>query len=306
MTSRGFAILLVVLLAALPSSCRSQQPTPAQRQVITALKSDLDRIRADITAATAEDEAYEGGLIKSLIGVRLQVLKTNAALVEQRIHAIEAGIRPKVVITSANPDPQRAAQLATEIESQKRKVEEARREADRFSGGLVQAMSEASVATQRNTLALLEQQYLIAKFGLALPSSEGNTTVAGASSKGPTALGSSPASGIRATRSQASTAARRTDEASCLKIQDFDSSVLSSNDVYTELAWKVDIVNSCNEEFAIRVNFVIYDKDEFELDTDFERIGVPANGVGKARGKMLVSPVEKARRMVRQGASISR
>jgi hypothetical protein len=92
---------------------------------------------------------------------------------------------------------------------------------------------------------------------------------------------------------------------SCLKIVTFDSSVLSSNDVYTELAWKVDVANSCAKGFGVRVNFAIYDKDEFELDFDSEKVFVPVNGVGKARGKMLVGPPEKARRMARQGASLS-
>lgn len=56
---------------------------------------------------------------------------------------------------------------------------------------------------------------------------------------------------------------------------------------------------------GMRVTFTIYDKDEFELDSDSEEIYVPGKGTGKARGKMLVSPPEKARRMARQGASLS-
>jgi arginyl-tRNA synthetase len=48
--------------------------------------------------------------------------------------------------------------FAKEIEIQKAKVAEARAEADRYSGGLVQALAETSVATARNSLAMLEQQ----------------------------------------------------------------------------------------------------------------------------------------------------
>jgi hypothetical protein len=41
-----------------------------------------------------------------------------------------------------------------------------------------------------------------------------------------------------------------TDSASsCLKIQTFDSSVLSRNDVFTELAWKADLQNTCSRDF---------------------------------------------------------
>ena len=90
----------------------------------------------------------------------------------------------------------------------------------------------------------------------------------------------------------------------CLKIDTFDSSVLSSNSVYTEVAWKVDVSSSCDEARTVRVTFTLYDKDEFRLDEGSEIIQVPAGGVGKARGKMLVSPPEKARRMAKQGVSI--
>ena len=91
----------------------------------------------------------------------------------------------------------------------------------------------------------------------------------------------------------------------CLQIQTFDSSVLSSNDVFTELAWKVDVSNYCPQEFSARVVFTIYDKDNFELDKDSQEVDVPASGTAKARGKMLVSPPTKAQRMAKQGASIS-
>jgi hypothetical protein len=97
-----------------------------------------------------------------------------------------------------------------------------------------------------------------------------------------------------------------TDSASsCLKIQTFDSSVLSRNDVFTEVAWKADLQNTCSRDFNAKVKFVLYDKDDFELDTDSQTLVVPASGIGKARGKMLVSPPAKAARMAKQGATFS-
>lgn len=56
----------------------------------------------------------------------------------------------------------------------------------------------------------------------------------------------------------------------------------------------------------MRVVFSLYDKDEFELDSDSKSLHVPASSTGKARGKMLVSPPEKARRMARHGVNLSR
>ena len=81
--------------------------------------------------------------------------------------------------------------------------------------------------------------------------------------------------------------------------------MLDSNNSFTELAWKVDVASTCKEPYRVRVRFVIMDKDDFELDDDTETILVPAGGIGNARGKMLVSPPEKARRMAVQGARLS-
>jgi hypothetical protein len=202
-----------------------------------------------------------------------------------------------MVVNATKPDPARATELANEIETQRGKVEEARAEADRYSGGLVQAMAETSVATNRNTLAMLEQQYFIAKYGIVIP------TVA-ATQPAPTETGPETTS-VASSAAPATGASSRPSAGECLKIETFDSSVLSTNDVFTELAWKVDVSNSCTEAFSVLVKFTIYDKDEFELDADSENVYVLAGETGKARGKMLVSPPEKARRMARQGASIS-
>lgn len=292
MSQRICAVSIATCLLFFASAACTQTLTPEQKQTVASLKDDLSRIRHEIDQAVQEDAKYSGGLVKALIGVRLEVLRTNAALVEQRIHTLEGGARQEVVAKVTKPDQARADELVGEIAAQQKKVAEARREADRYSGGLVKALSESTVATASNTLAMLEQQYFVAKYGLALPAPS-QQPVEG--SNGPAAAARSSTPGPASSGSKAG---------GCLKIETFDSSVLSSNDVYTELAWKVDVANSCAEGFGVRVNFTIYDKDEFELDSDSEEVFVPANGVGKARGKMLVNPPEKARRMARQGASL--
>lgn len=293
MTPRISSVALAMCVVLWASPACSQGLTPDQKQAVASLKDDLTRVNKEIEQATQEDAKYSGGLIKSLIAVRLEILKTNAALIEQRIHGLEGGVRQNLVVNSSKPDQARADDLLAEIEVQQKKVAEARREADRYSGGLVKALSESTVATATNSLAMLEQQYFIAKYGLAMPTISQPT---GAAAAAPAAPARRPAAGPAATGSKG---------ADCLKIDTFDSSVLSSNDVFTELAWKADVTNSCSEPFNVRVNFTIYDKDEFELESDSEDVLVPPNGVGKARGKMLVSPPEKARRMARQGVSLS-
>jgi len=271
--------------------------TPEQKVELGRMKEDLSRIQKEVQDATLDDDKYSGGLIKSMIAIRLQVLKTNEALIEQRIHALESGAKITVVVDATKPDTVRAAELAKEIENQRAKIEEARVEAAQYSGGLLQAISETNVATNRNTLAILEQQYFVVKYGLSIPSA--------AIAQAPPTETSSATSSISKTAKPAVSNRNVPTAGDCLKIEVFDSSVLSTNDVFTELAWKVDVSNTCSEGFSVRVNFTLYDADEFTLDSDYENVYVPAGGTGKARGKMLVSPPSKARRMARQGASLS-
>jgi hypothetical protein len=289
---------ILAILALFGQACTAEL-SPEQKEQVAHLKQDLERIHKDIERAKQDDAAYIGGLIKTLIAVRLEVLRTNEALVEQRIHTLEGRARSQLVVNVSQPDAAKTAELAKDIEAQKAKVAEARVEADRYSGGLIQAMAEASVATARNTLTMLEQQYFIARYGLAIPT----LSTAGASGEGTTSVKQETTAKVPA--SAAPTPSAELKASTCLKIDTFDSSILSSNNVFTELAWKVDVSNSCAEPFGARVKFTIYDKDEFKLDSDDADIHVPAHGTGKARGKMLVSPPEKAHRMAKQGASIS-
>jgi hypothetical protein len=281
----------VIVLALTGAAC-GYKLTPEQQQQLVGLRQDLGRIRQEIAQANQEIVTF-GGLIQSLVQLRLEVLKTNEALVEQRIQALESGVRITTVVTASVADPARAADLAKEIEGQRLSIAKARAQAE-ASGGLIQAMQETAVATSESTLALLNQQYLVAKYGIAVPAlaprdrDSAAREVKGSASDPPATAASNPH-----------------DPATCLKVKAYDASVLSTNDVYTELAWKADVTNSCTDMFSVRVVFTIYDKDEFELDSDNAMIFVPSTGTGKARGKMLVSPPEKARRMAKEGVRLS-
>jgi hypothetical protein len=91
----------------------------------------------------------------------------------------------------------------------------------------------------------------------------------------------------------------------CIEVGEFDSSILERNSAFVQLSWKADLKNSCSTPYRVRVRFVISDKDDFELDSDEETVIVPANDIGKARGRMLVSPPDKAARIAKQGVRIS-
>lgn len=143
----------------------SAGPSPEEQENIAELKSELELLQDEVSTAEAKSSQYEGGLIQALVEARIEVLKTTEALIEQRIHALESGARIDVELVKTEPDTELVGQLSQDIDSTKEKLERAREEA-KGSGGLLGAMKQTSVATQEQTLAMLQQQYLRAKYGL--------------------------------------------------------------------------------------------------------------------------------------------
>lgn len=154
------------------------QPSPEEIKTIENLRGELESIRTEIAVAEEKNADLAGGLVKALVEARLEILKTTEALVQQRIHAIEGGARIEITVKGSEPDPELAQALGAQIAEQQKELEEVRREAARYSGGLVAAMKSAAVATSEQTLAMLKQRYLSAKYGL--PGVELQTASAGA------------------------------------------------------------------------------------------------------------------------------
>lgn len=124
-----------------------------------------------------KDAKYSGGLIKELVAVRLEILKINEALIQQRIHAIESGAKITTDTITTKPDVERAKQLEAEMIKQELKVGESEAKASLGNGGLIGVMAEMGTSTERNSLAMLRQQYLVAKYGLYLPQRNAKQTV---------------------------------------------------------------------------------------------------------------------------------
>jgi hypothetical protein len=156
----------------------AQQPTsPAidNSALITTLRTEQESVRQRITSSEAEDQKYTGGLIKAQIQSRIAVLRMSDALLTQKIVALQTGARTVIEAPATKPDPAIAASLESEAATQKLKIEQARVDADRYSGGLIKAQKESTIATMESTLAMIEQRALTTKYGLALvPASPGN------------------------------------------------------------------------------------------------------------------------------------
>ncbi|MBZ0089209.1 MAG: hypothetical protein K8H90_02400, partial [Thermoanaerobaculia bacterium] len=105
MRPTGFGVHLLALFVLL-SACHSKRTlSPEEQAQVEALRGEATRLSAEIEEATEKDERYSGGLIKGLIGVRLEILKTSQELVNQRIQAIEAGSPVTQVTAASEPDP---------------------------------------------------------------------------------------------------------------------------------------------------------------------------------------------------------
>lgn len=171
---RAAHVLTAVVLASLALLASAQQPTPAPDT--EGLQADLAAVMQEISDAESKNSRFEGGLIKTLIETRIEILRTTQALLEQRILAVENGIPTTLQIPTTQPDPDRAAQLEKEIAAKAKELESAQREADRYTGGLVKSMKLTTVATIEQTLALLSQEHLRSTYGLALLPPGSSTT----------------------------------------------------------------------------------------------------------------------------------
>ena len=149
------------------TGCGPKELTPEQKQEVAALKAELSQTEGEISAAKHIDQQFSGGLIKNLITARLEVLGTNKALLEQRINAIESGAKIDVVVSGVKPDPELAASIKAEMEDLAVKINEAKADASQYSGGLIQVLKLSTVATEEQSMAMLQQKYLTAKYGLA-------------------------------------------------------------------------------------------------------------------------------------------
>jgi hypothetical protein len=146
---------------------------------IAALRSEQEAVQQRIVLAEAEDQKYTGGLIKAQIQSRLAVLRLSDALLVQKLVALQTGAKVVLEAAGSKIEPSVAASLDSEAATLRLKIEQARIEADKYTGGLIKAQRESTIATMESTLAMIEQRALTAKYGLS-PIPVGTPSVASA------------------------------------------------------------------------------------------------------------------------------
>jgi hypothetical protein len=140
-------------------------------RLILKVKTEIATVDAQITEAEADNAKYAGGFVKALVESRLGTLRQTWALLAQRAKAGDMNVAIRYTVNGKPftlPDGAAAALTAVEdeLEVMKTRIAAAEAEAAKYSGGLVQAMSLSTVATMRQSQAMLEQKRLSLKYGL--------------------------------------------------------------------------------------------------------------------------------------------
>lgn len=167
-----------------PAAPTYKGPTAEDLARAGAIKADITAIERQIEEARTESEKLTGGLIKVRIDARIAQMKYTIALLQTRQKALEVGSRPvPVEVASSAVDEGMVAKLDKDIEEQRAKIAETEAKATQYSGGLIRAQILSTSATMSETLALLEQRRMIAKYGLApAPKAKDGTDIANTSS----------------------------------------------------------------------------------------------------------------------------
>jgi hypothetical protein len=146
--------------------CLSAAPATGEAEQVTELQAELSALAGEIEVAETEEAQLSEGLLKDRLQVRIEILKTTHALVQQRIHALESGAPIRMEIPAVSPDDSLAAEIAAEMSAQEGKIRIAREEAAKYGRSVIGGIKQTTVATLEQTRAMLWQRYLSAKFGI--------------------------------------------------------------------------------------------------------------------------------------------
>lgn len=130
------------------------------------LKKERSSVEKALAEAIASQNEVSGGLLKSVISTRVEILRLNAALIQHRIHSLESGAKIVATAEGSVPDPQRALELGKEIAKLADQIAADERKHAQYSGGLIRAMGETGTAVTRISKEMLHIEYLKAKYGV--------------------------------------------------------------------------------------------------------------------------------------------
>jgi hypothetical protein len=165
-------LFCIALLSLLVISC-SKEPTAEDLKLLADLRKDLKSTKVEIEKSTMAPGDISDTL-NQLIKIKVETLKINAALLDQRINAIESGATFKTILYQRAEEPWQAKKLADEIASLKSEISSSTVGLTKDNTALHNLIA-VTEARRNQTLALLEQRYLVAKYGLFIHASVTDT-----------------------------------------------------------------------------------------------------------------------------------
>ncbi|WP_244570510.1 hypothetical protein [Escherichia coli] len=159
-------LIACIISSILLTGCGPRELTSEQKEQVESLKKELAQVESQISSSRTELKKYSSGIIANLIYSKTEILEANKLLIQQRINAIESGAKITESVPATQPNPELAASIKNEIDKLNGEISSAKQDASKYNGGLVLSLKLSSIAMQEQTLAMLEQKYLSAKYGL--------------------------------------------------------------------------------------------------------------------------------------------
>jgi hypothetical protein len=164
--------LLVVLMLTTASLAALLIVIPLRPEISTLqIDQDRDGVKAQITEANAEAAKYTGGAIKTFVDLRIAILRNTLAMLDQKrasyIRLITLNYTVDGHAVSVASDAA-LRDIMEELSRVERSAADAKREASKYTGGLVQAMSLMKAATEEATASTLRMKFYSAKYGIPI------------------------------------------------------------------------------------------------------------------------------------------
>lgn len=156
--------LLITLLLFTLGSC-GNVPTTDE------LDKDIAELTKAIKATENEVKKYSEGLLKTLLELNKDILTNTKLMLEQKRSGFKRFIPIKYNIDGKKylPPNNKEDLLKTiqdEIINVQNDIAKARKESDRYSGGLIKVLAEVKAATLENSLAFITQRELLLKYDI--------------------------------------------------------------------------------------------------------------------------------------------
>jgi hypothetical protein len=131
------------------------------------LDADLTTIHTEIAQAEAGRTAFAGGAIENLFTARVEILRTTAAMLDQKRSSMLRKIDLIYSVDGARtvPNSDLLAAIDREISVAKAERDRLQAEAARYSGGLIQTIALMNAATTEVSIAQLNQARLAEQYG---------------------------------------------------------------------------------------------------------------------------------------------